>query len=277
MKTVTIAPGEDIPALGQGTWYMGDHASNRSDEIAALRRGVELGLSVIDTAEMYGSGRSEQVVGEAIAPMRDEIFLVSKVLPHNASFEGTLDACEQSLRRLKTDHLDLYLLHWPGPHPLEETIEAFENLQQSGKIRYWGVSNFDSFDMEELRALPGGNKVATNQVLYNLTRRGIEWDLLPQCADKHMPVMAYSPIEQARLLRNRSLQQLAGDLNLTTAQLALAWVLRRPGILAIPKAGHVHHVEENARAATIELSEETLSKLDDLFPAPTGPSSLEIL
>ena len=209
MKTVTIGQDETISALGQGTWYMGDLAANRPDEVAALRRGVELGMQIIDTAEMYGSGKSERVVGEAIEPIREEVFLVSKVLPHNASRRGTISACEASLQRLGTDRIDLYLLHWPGPHPLADTVAAFEELQTSGKIRYWGVSNFDPVDLQELVIdTPGGDKVTTNQILYNLTRRGIEWDLLPKSEESGLPLMAYSPIEQARLLKDPHLRSL---------------------------------------------------------------------
>ena len=277
MKTVTFAQKDEVPALGQGSWYMGDEPSRKADEIASLRRGIELGMTLIDTAEMYGSGKSESVVGEAIAPMRDDVFLVSKVLPFNASHEGTIEACEASLSRLGTDRLDLYLLHWPGPHPLEETIAAFEALQKAGKIRHWGVSNFDLNDMTELMSSQGGDQVATNQVLYNLTRRGIEWDLLPQAREDGFPIMAYSPIEQARLLSKPDLASLASDLSLTPAQLALAWVIRKSGLVAIPKAGTVAHVEENARALEIDLSDETLTELDRLFPPPTRATSLAIL
>nr|WP_321482913.1 aldo/keto reductase [uncultured Cohaesibacter sp.] len=277
MKTVTFAQKDEVPALGQGSWYMGDEPSRKADEIASLRRGVELGMTLIDTAEMYGSGKSERVVGEAIAPMRDDVFLVSKVLPFNASHEGTIEACEASLSRLGTDRLDLYLLHWPGPHPLEETIAAFEALQKAGKIRHWGVSNFDLNDMTELMSSQGGDQVATNQVLYNLTRRGIEWDLLPQAREDGFPIMAYSPIEQARLLSKPDLASLASDLSLTPAQLALAWVIRKSGLVAIPKAGTVAHVEENAHALEITLSDETLTALDRLFPPPTRATSLAIL
>lgn len=277
MKTVTFAQKDEVPALGQGSWYMGDEPSRKADEIASLRRGVELGMTLIDTAEMYGSGKSERVVGEAIAPMRDDVFLVSKVLPFNASHEGTIEACEASLSRLGTDRLDLYLLHWPGPHPLEETIAAFEALQKAGKIRHWGVSNFDLNDMTELMSSQGGDQVATNQVLYNLTRRGIEWDLLPQAREDGFPIMAYSPIEQARLLSKPDLASLASDLSLTPAQLALAWVIRKSCLVAIPKAGTVAHVEENAHALEIDLSDETLTELDRLFPPPTRATSLAIL
>ena len=277
MKFVPIGQTEIIPTLGQGTWFMGDQADGSADEIAALRRGVELGMTVIDTAEMYGSGASERLVGEAIEPIRDAVFLVSKVLPQHAGHADTITACEQSLKRLKTDHIDLYLLHWRGPTDLEETIAAFEELQSAGKIRHWGVSNFDPDDMEELLDTPGGDQVATNQVLYNLSRRGIEWDLLPQSEAADGTIMAYSPIEQARLLRDAPLQQLAEDLDLTAAQLALAWVLRNPNMIAIPKAASVKHVEENARAAEIELTAEILAELDCIFPAPLGPTALEML
>ncbi|WP_319414029.1 aldo/keto reductase [uncultured Cohaesibacter sp.] len=277
MKSVIFAERDEVPALGQGTWYMGDDPSRKADEIAALRRGVELGLKLIDTAEMYGSGKSERVVGEAIAPIRDEVFLVSKVLPYNATYEGTLSACEASLSRLGTDRLDLYLYHWPGPHPLEEAIAAFEELQQQGKIRHWGVSNFDPNDMAELYSTAGGDRVATNQVLYNLTRRGIEWDLLPQAQEDDLPIMAYSPIEQARLIAKPELKKLAASLDLTAAQLALSWVIQRTGIIAIPKAGSVAHVEENAHTLDITLSAEILAELDRLFPPPTRATSLEMI
>ena len=277
MKTVTFAGQDTVSALGQGTWYMGDEPSRKASEIAALRRGVELGLTLIDTAEMYGSGKSECVVGEAIAPIRDDIFLVSKVLPYNASYEGTLAACEASLSRLGTDRLDLYLYHWPGPHPLEEAIEAFEKLQEQGKIRHWGVSNFDPNDMAELMSTDGGDKVATNQVLYNLTRRGIEWDLLPQAQEDNLPIMAYSPIEQARLLAMPAMKALASDLGLSPSQLALAWVLSREGVIPIPKAGSVPHVEDNAKALEISLSQDTLDELDRLFPPPRQAMSLEMI
>ena len=278
MKTVTIGQDETISALGQGTWYMGDLAANRPDEVAALRRGVELGMQIIDTAEMYGSGKSERVVGEAIEPIREEVFLVSKVLPHNASRRGTISACEASLQRLGTDRIDLYLLHWPGPHPLADTVAAFEELQASGKIRYWGVSNFDPVDLQELVIdTRGGDKVATNQILYNLTRRGIEWDLLPKSEESGLPLMAYSPIEQARLLKDTHLRSLADDLGITVSQLALAWVLRRRKMIAIPKSGNVKHVEENAKAAEIDLPDDALSMLDSMFPPPKGASPLEIL
>ncbi|TPW32261.1 aldo/keto reductase [Martelella alba] len=277
MKTVTLPGGEKVSAMGQGTWYVGDDPALRNQEIAAINRGIDLGMTLIDTAEMYGDGRSERRVGEAIATRRDEVFLVSKVLPYHASLTGTVSACEASLKRLGTDCLDLYLLHWPGSVPLEETVEAFERLQQAGKIRQWGVSNFDVEDMETLVAAPGGDAVAANQVLYNLTRRGIEWDLLDWCKEEDVPVMAYSPVEQARLLREAGLFRLSGEVGLTPAQLALAWVMRHDHVIAIPKAARPDHVEENAKAAETTLSDETLAALDQLFAPPNGPEALEML
>ncbi|MET3600850.1 aldo/keto reductase [Martelella mangrovi] len=277
MKMVTLPDGEQVAALGQGTWFMGDKPANRKDEIAALRAGIDLGMTVIDTAEMYGSGRSERLVGEALQGRRDQVFLVSKVLPNNAGFKDCIAACERSLQRLQTDRLDLYLLHWRGGVPFSETIEAFETLKRDGKIRRWGVSNLDIDDMDELVAAPGGEQVSTNQLLYNLSRRGIEWDLLPWCQNRGLPVMAYSPVEQARLLNDSGLVSLANELGLSVAQLALAWILRQQNVIAIPKAGHTAHVQENARAAQINLSPETLSRLDRLFPPPVGPRPLDIL
>ena len=209
MKIVTLPSGEKLPALGQGTWNMGDGGEARTEEIATLQLGLDLGLKVIDTAEMYGEGQAEELIGEAIAGRRDQAFLVSKVYPHNASRKGTVAACERSLKRLRTDRIDLYLLHWRGSIPFSETIEGFMALQKAGKIRYWGVSNLDLDDMQELFSLPGGEAVATNQLLYNLTRRGIEWDLAPWLRGKRIPVMAYSPIEQSRLLRNPKLAEFA--------------------------------------------------------------------
>ncbi|PRX04668.1 UNVERIFIED_ORG: diketogulonate reductase-like aldo/keto reductase [Martelella mediterranea] len=277
MKTVTLPEGEIIAALGQGTWYVGDDPAMREREIEALNHGIDLGMTVIDTAEMYGSGRSETRVGEAIAGRRDEVFLVSKVLPGNASRKGTIAACEASLKRLGTDRIDLYLLHWRGGVPLAETVAAFEALVKEGKIRHWGVSNFDVNDMEELFSVPGGAKVAANQVLYNLTRRGIEWDLADWCASRGIPVMAYSPVEQARLLRHSGLRELAAGLGITAAQLALAWVLRRRDTMAIPKASSSSHVADNAAAAEIILSEDTLQALDRTFAPPRKATPLEML
>lgn len=277
MKTVLLPSGERVAALGQGTWFMGETPSRRAEEIATLREGIELGLTLVDTAEMYGDGRSESLVGEALAGVRDRVFLVSKVYPHNASRSGTVAACERSLRRLRTDRLDLYLLHWRGEVPFAETIEAMQSLQRAGKIRHFGVSNLDLDDLREFCALPGGEAVATDQLLYNLTRRGIEWDLLPWCRARHLPVMAYSPIEQARLLTNPGLCSLSASLGLTPAQLALAWLLHNDEIIAIPKSGCRQHTRENAAALTCSLDQATLDALDRLFPPPAGACPLEVI
>ncbi|WP_284540410.1 aldo/keto reductase [Pleomorphomonas sp. T1.2MG-36] len=277
MKTVRLPSGETVPALGLGTWMMGDDQSRRAEEIAALRRGLDLGMTLIDTAEMYGEGASERLVGEAIAGRRDDVFLVSKVYPHNASKAGTVAACERSLKRLGTDRLDLYLLHWRGKYPLAETVEAFEGLKAAGKIRHWGVSNLDSDDMDELLAVPGGEAVAANQVLYNLSRRGIEWDLLPSLQRRGIPVMAYSPVEQAKLLRERRLAALAADHGASIAQLALAFVLDRDGVIAIPKAGRAAHVEDNAGSLDVVVTDELRASLDALFPPPRRATPLEMI
>lgn len=277
MKTVRLPTGEDVPALGLGTWMIGDDQGKRADELAALRRGLDLGLRLIDTAEMYGEGASERLVGEAIAGRRDEVFLVSKVYPHNASRQGTIAACERSLKRLGTDRLDLYLLHWRGQYPLAETVAAFEALKAAGKIRHWGVSNLDASDMDELVNVPGGGGVATNQVLYNLGRRGIEWDLLPWMQRRGVPVMAYSPVEQAKLAKDRRLAALAAEHGVSAAQLALAFVLDREGVIAIPKAGRAAHVEENARALDVVITEQLRSALDALFPPPRRATPLEMI
>jgi diketogulonate reductase-like aldo/keto reductase len=277
VRTIKLPSGEAMPVLGQGTWGMAEDTRRRADEIAALRLGLDLGMTLIDTAEMYADGAAEKLVAEAIAGRRDEVFLVSKVLPNNASRRGTIAACERSLRRLGTDRLDLYLLHWRGPIPLEETLDAFAALVRTGKIRHWGVSNFDVSDMEELVDLPGGTAVATNQVLYNLTRRGIEYDLLPWCRERGLPIMAYSPIEQGRLLGHRELQGVAARHGATPAQVALAWVLRQDGVNAIPRAGTPAHVRENRAALDLRLTEQDLAALDRAFPPPTGPRPLEML
>jgi diketogulonate reductase-like aldo/keto reductase len=277
MKQVMLPSGERVPALGQGTWMMGDNRSQRAEEIATLRLGLDLGLTLIDTAEMYGSGRSEALIGEAIAGRRDEVFLVSKVLPSNSSRRGTIAACEQSLRHLKTDRIDLYLLHWRGSIPLAETLQGFADLVTAGKIRYWGVSNLDLDDMQELTSLPGGAAVTTNQLLYNLTRRGIEWDLLPWLRERAIPVMAYSPIEQARLLDNAKLRDFAKRNGMTPAQVALAWLLTSDDIIVIPKTSHRRRLTENAAALDHPLTAEQLAELDRLFPPPKGPQPLEIL
>ena len=277
MKTVELPSGDKVPALGQGTWNIGDSRASRSEEIAALRLGMDLGLTLIDTAEMYGEGKSEELVGEAISGRRDEAFLVSKVYPHNASRKGVALACERSLKRLGTDRLDLYLLHWRGNIPLGETMEAFMALQKAGKIRHYGVSNLDLDDMQELWKAPGGKGVQANQLLYNLTRRGIEYDLLPWMGERKIPVMAYSPVEQARLLKQRGLMEFAKRHSVTPAQAALAWLLARDDVIAIPKAGDRKHVQDNAGALRISLSTEQLSELDKIFPPPKGPVPLEML
>ncbi|WP_028966280.1 aldo/keto reductase [Sphingomonas phyllosphaerae] len=276
MKTIRFPDGTTVPALGQGTWMMAEDPARRSDEIAALREGLSLGLTLIDTAEMYADGESERLVGEAIASMRDEVLLVSKAYPQNASRDRLPRACEASLERLGTDRLDLYLLHWRGRVPLAETVEAMERLVAAGKILRWGVSNLDTGDMDELVA-SGGTACQTDQILYNLTRRGPEYDLIPWTARHHMPVMAYSPVEQGCLVAHPGLAAMAAEHAVSPAQLALAWLLARPGILPIPKAGSVAHVRDNRAALDLKLSEGDLRRLDELFPPPRGPEPLAML
>ena len=277
MKTVTLPSDQRIPAFGLGTWHLGDKRATRMEEIATLRLGLDLGVTLIDTAEMYGEGRSEELVAEAIEGRRDEIFLVSKVSPHNASRKGAVAACERSLARLRTDRIDLYLLHWRGNVPLAETLEAFVALQQSGKIQYFGVSNFDLTDMQELWSVPDGPAVATNQLLYNLSRRGIEWDLLPGLRERRIPVMAYSPIEQAQLTSNPKLVDFAWRHGMTPAQAGLAWLLAHDDVIVIPKTGHRDRLKENMGALDQHLTQTQLAELDRLFPPPTGPRPLEML
>ena len=277
MKTVFLPSGESVPALGQGTWYMGDHRTQRTEEIATIRLGLDLGLTLIDTAEMYGDGRSEELVGEAIAGRRDEVFLVSKVLPNHASRHGTVGACEKSLKRLGTDRLDLYLLHWRGSVPLTETLEALAALKSAGKIRHYGVSNLDLGEMQNLWKAPGGPAVATNQLLYNLTRRGIEWDLLPWLRERRIPVMAYSPLEQARLVASKPIAEFARRHGMTPAQAALAWLLANDDVIAIPKCGRRERLRENFGALQQSLTAPQLAELDRLFPPPAGPCPLEML
>jgi len=276
-RTVRLPSGEAVPALGQGTWNIGDDPAARSEEIAALRLGIDLGMTLIDTAEMYGEGLSEELVGEAIAGRRDEVFVVSKVYPHNASRRGTAAACERSLKRLRTDRIDLYLLHWRGQVPLAETVAAFEALRHAGKIRHWGVSNLDLADMGELWSVPGGANAAANQLLYNLSRRGIEWDLQPWLRARGVPVMAYSPIERARLLRHPGLKDFAQRHAMTPAQAALAWLLRRDDVIAIPKTSRRERVKENAGALEHRLSAGQLAELDRLFAPPTSAAPLDML
>ena len=276
MKMIRFPDGTIVPALGQGTWMMGEDAARRRDEIAALRDGLSLGLTLIDTAEMYADGESERLVGEAIAGVRDTVFLVSKAYPQNASRDRLAQACEASLNRLGTDRLDLYLLHWRGGVPLAETVEAMKQLVAAGKILRWGVSNLDTRDMAELVA-NGGEACQTDQILYNLTRRGPEYDLIPWLARHHMPVMAYSPIEQGRLLAHPGLAVMAAERDATPAQLALAWLLAQDGVLPIPKAGSVAHVRDNRAALDLALSQSELRRLNDLFSPPRGPEPLAML
>ncbi len=277
MKTVALPSGEKIPAFGMGAWNVGDSSATRAEEIATLRLGLDLGATLIDTAEMYGAGRSEELVGEAIAGRRDEAFLVTKVLPENASRKGIPAACERSLQRLKTDRIDLYLLDWRGSIALAETMEAFAALQRAGKIRHYGVSNLDLADMQSLWEIPAGKAVATNQLLYNLARRGIEWDLLPWLRERRVPVMAYSPIEQERLLRERKIVDFARRHGMTPAQAALAWLLAKDGVIAIPKTGRRDRLKENLGALEHPLDAAQLAELDRLFRPPTGAQPLEML
>lgn len=277
MKTVVLPGGERVPALGMGTWNMGDAPARREDELAALRAGLDAGIVLIDTAEMYGEGRSETLVAEAVTGRRDEVFLVSKVLPHHATREGTRAACEASLRRLRTDRLDLYLLHWASGVPIAESVEALEALRAAGKVRHWGVSNLDLIEMEELAAHQAGARCAVNQVLYNLSRRGIEWDLLPWMRERGMPVMAYSPLEQARLTRHAGLKEFAARHGMTPAQAALAWLLSKEDVIVIPKSGSAPRVRENAAALEIALDAAQLAELDRLFPPPRRAGPLEMI
>lgn len=281
-RTTLLPSGNPIPVLGQGTWRMGEDPSRRESEIAALRLGLDLGMTLIDTAEMYGEGGAEEVVGEAIASRRAEVFLVTKVYPHNATRRGAVEACKRSLRRLKTDYVDLYLLHWRGNVPLSETLEAFQQLKEEGSILDYGVSNFDVDDMEEAFALPGGDDIATNQVLYNPAHRGIEWDLLPWCRNRRLPIMAYSPFgsnsrEQRRIFGNRIIRAIAARNNATPAQITLAWLLQQPDIVAIPKAGRPDHIRANRAALDIKLSESDLAELAQAFPPPSRKIPLEMV
>ncbi|PBB69395.1 oxidoreductase [Mesorhizobium sp. WSM4312] len=277
IRTTTLPSGEAVQVLGQGTWKMGEDSRRRADEVDALKLGLDLGLTLIDTAEMYASGGAEEVVAQAIAGRRAEVFVVSKVLPSNASRAGVQRACENSLKRLRTDRIDLYLLHWPGSVPLAETVEAFEALKKAGKIRHWGVSNFDTEDMEDLAGLPDGGNVQTNQVLYNLVRRGPEFDLAPWSRRRGIPLMAYSPVEQGALARNARLDAVAARRNATAAQIALAWVMHQEGVIAIPKASSQEHVRQNFAALHIELTGEDLADLDRAFPPPTRRRGLEMI
>ncbi len=276
MRTVTLKTGEKVPVLGLGTWRMGERKSERAAEVAAIKLGLELGIRLIDTAEMYGEGVAEEITGEAMGGQRNEIYLVSKVYPHNASRKGAIAACERSLKRLGTDRLDLYLLHWRGSHPLAETVEAFETLKKAGKIRSWGVSNLDASDLDELAGVPNGGNCISDQVLYHLGSRGIEWQLLPKCQKTKIMVMAYSPLGQGPLLRKPALGKVASKHGCDPAAVALAWVLRHPGMITIPKATRPEHVRANLRALDLELDAEDLAALDAAFPPPKRASPLEM-
>jgi diketogulonate reductase-like aldo/keto reductase len=282
VKTVAFSGGRSIPAIGQGTWYMGEKASQRKTEVDALRAGIDLGLTLIDTAEMYAEGGAEEVVGEAIKGQRDKVYLVSKVYPWNAGGQKGQAACEASLRRLGTDRIDLYLLHWRGNVGFDETIALMNNLQQQGKIGRWGVSNLDIDDMQALRREEGGSACATNQVLYHLASRGIEFDLLPWCQQHNMPVMAYCPLAQAGRLRTGLMNhpvvnEIARNHKATAAQILLAWVIRHQGVMAIPKAASLEHVKANAGALDITLTGEELGLLDNAFPAPEVKTPLDVV
>jgi diketogulonate reductase-like aldo/keto reductase len=274
---VNLRGDERVPALGQGTWHMGEDRRRAAEEAAAVRLGIDLGMTLIDTAEMYGSGGAEEVVARAAEGVRDGLFIVSKVYPHNASRDGVVAACERSLKRLATDRIDLYLLHWRGSIPLAETLEGFQRLERDGKIRYHGVSNFDRRDMAAWVTLKAGETVAANQVLYNLSRRGPEWDLTPWCREHQVAIMAYTPLGQGHMLSNRALAEIARRRGATPAQIALAWLLRQHGTIVIPKASRPEHVRENRAALDVTLAEEDVAALDHAFPPPKGKTSLGML
>jgi len=277
IPSVTLPDGTAVPALGLGTCRMGERARHAQQEIAALRRGLDLGMTLIDTAEMYGEGGAEEIVAQAIADRRDEVFVVSKVYPHNAGRKKAIAACERSLKRLRTDHLDLYLLHWRGSVPLAETVDAFETLRRDGKILRWGVSNFDLADMEELFAVPEGDRCAANQVLYHVGERGIEFALLPWLRERRIPVMAYSPLGRGDLLSNARLRAIAEDISATVATLVLAWLLHQDNVIVIPKAADRAHVEANRAAAELELNKVMLAAIDAAFPPPTQSTPLAMI
>ena len=277
IRAVSLPDAGTVPALGLGTWFMGERPDRRPTELAALRTGIENGLTLIDTAEMYGDGAAEELVSEAIAGQRDSIYLVSKVVPSHATRRGTVEACQASLRRLGTDYLDMYLLHWRGRVPLAETVAGFEELVQAGLIRSWGVSNFDTDDLDQLASVPGGARAQTDQVLYNLARRGPEYDLLPRCRQAGIPLMAYSPVDHGRLLEHPTVRDMAGAKEVTPAQLALAWVLRLPEVFAIVKASTPARVAENRAAIEISFSTNELKQLDQIFPPPSSKEPLEML
>jgi diketogulonate reductase-like aldo/keto reductase len=277
MPYVIFPDGESVPAFGQGTWHMGEDRRLAGDEEAAIKLGIDLGFPLIDTAEMYGRGIAEEIVGRAIAGRRDGLFIVSKVLPYNASQKGVIEACERSLKRLNTDRIDLYLLHWRGSVPLAETLAGFARLQRDGKIRHHGVSNFGLDDMKEWVGLAGGATVASNQILYNLGRRGPEWDLIPWCRERRISIMAYTPLDQGRFLSNRTLKEVGARHGASAAQVALAWLLRQDGMIVIPKATSQEHVRDNLAAADVRLTSADLADLDRAFPPPTRRTPLGML
>jgi diketogulonate reductase-like aldo/keto reductase len=281
MNTVSLPDGSILPALGLGTWHLGESAARRPQEVASLRLALELGYRVIDTAEMYGDGGAEEVLGQALAESlrsgvvkRDELFIVSKVYPHNASREGMSAACERSLRRLGLERIDLYLLHWAGPHPLKETVAGFEALQSKGRITHWGVSNFDTDDLKELAALPGGERCAANQVYFSPSTRGVEFDLLPWQRARSVPLMAYCPLDQGDLARDATLRSIADRHGVTASQVALAWLIGRGGVMPIPKAAGEAHLRANLAAADLQLDSADLSEIDVRFPPPRRKHSL---
>ena len=281
LPRVTLPNGESVPAFGLGTWHMGEDPGRAAAEAAAIKLGIELGMTLIDTAEMYGNGAAEEIVAEAAAGLRERLFIVSKVLPYNASQKGVVEACERSLKRLKTDRIDLYLLHWRGSVPLAETLAGFARLQRDGKIRHHGVSNFSTEDMQEWVGLTnvstGGETVASNQILYNLARRGPQWELIPWCRERGIPIMAYSPLDEGRIVGNRALRDVAARHGASAAQVALAWLLRQDGMIVIPKATREEHVRDNRRAADLTLDAADLAVIDRAFPPPKGRTPLGML
>lgn len=281
MNSVALPDGTQLPSLGLGTWRMGESARSRADEITALRAAIEIGYRVIDTAEMYGDGGAEEVVGQAVAQAlrtntvtRDQLFIVSKVYPHHANRAGIAAACERSLERLGLDRIDLYLLHWAGPHPLRETIAGFGALQENGRIRHWGVSNFDTGEMNKLNSVAGGGRCAANQVYYSLGERGAEFDLLPWQCDRAMPLMAYCPLDQGGLATDPVLKEVGERHGATASQVALAWLMARPGVMVIPKAVREAHLRENFSAADLALDAADLGAIERRFPAPRRKTPL---
>ncbi len=277
MRTVTLKSGEKIPQLGIGTWHMGERGGDRAAESRAVRAAIDLGITLIDTAEMYGEGGAEEVIADAVRGVRDRLFIVSKVYPHNASRAGAIAACEHSLKRLGTDRIDLYLLHWRGQHPLADTVAGFEALKAAGKIRHWGVSNFDTDDIVELSAVKNGANCVSNQVLYHLGSRGIDFDLIADSAQRGIMVMAYSPLGQGAILRNAALATVAGKHGVSPAAVAIAWTMRHPHVVSIPKAADLRHVAENVKAADLSLDADDLATLDKAFPPPKRKSPLGML